>query len=82
MIAFAVLWQGLSLIPILRDGFVLVNLPAFIARTATMLCLACGAAILLLVFRLAELPARKTARIRPTTDELDPDDLDEAWDIG
>jgi hypothetical protein len=82
VIALAVLWEGLSLIPILRDGFVLINLPPFLARTATMLCLACGAAILPLVLRLAELPERNAARTRPTTDELDADDLDEAWDIG
>jgi len=82
VIALAVLWQGLSLIPILRDGFVLINLPPFLARTATMLCLASGTTILLLVFRLAELPKRNAARTRATTDELDADDLDEAWDIG
>jgi hypothetical protein len=82
VIALAVLWEGLSLIPILRDGFVLINLPPFLARTATMLCLACGTTILLLAFSLAELPERNAARTRPTTDELDPDDLDEAWEIG
>ena len=83
MISLAVLWQGLSLIPVLRDGFVLINLPAFVARTATLLCLACGAAILLLVFRLAELPERKTAGTRQTTtEELEAEDLDEAKGIG
>lgn len=83
VIAVAVLWQGLTLIPVLRDGFVLINLPAFVARTATMLCLACGAAILVLVFRLAELPERATARTRAsTTTDADADDLDEAWEIG
>jgi hypothetical protein len=83
MIAVAVLWQGLTLIAVLRDGFVLINLPAFLARTATMLCLACGAAIIVLAFRLAELPERATARTRETaTTDPDADDLDETWDIG
>ena len=54
VISLAVLWQGLSMIAVLRDGFVLIDLPAFVARTATMLCLACGAAIFLLVFRDAD----------------------------
>ncbi len=83
IISLAMLWEGLSLIAILRDGFVLIDLPAFVARTATMLCLACGAAILVPTIRLADLPERTTARRRPTaTHDPDPEDLDEAWGIG
>jgi hypothetical protein len=39
VISLPALWEGLSLIPTLRDGFVLIDLPAFAARTATVLCL-------------------------------------------
>jgi len=82
VIAFAALWQGIGLIPVLRDGFVLIDLPAFVARTATLLCLACGAAILLLVFRRDTLPERTPAPDHPqTTSEVDADDRDEAWEV-
>lgn len=82
VVALAVLWEGLGLISILRDGFVLINLPPFLARTATMLCLACGAAILPLAFRLVELPEGDPARTRATPDELAADDPDGALEIG
>jgi hypothetical protein len=59
IIAFVALWEGLTLVPILLHGFVLIDLPAFSARVVTVLCIACGAAILPLVFRLAEGPDRK-----------------------
>ena len=83
VISLGMLWEGLGLIAILRDGFVLIDLPAFVARTATMLCLACGAAILVPAVHLADLPERAAARGRPTTtSDPDPEDLDEAWGIG
>jgi hypothetical protein len=56
VIALAVLWEGLGLVSVLRDGFVLIDLPAVLARIVTVLLLACGASLLLLAFRLAELP--------------------------
>jgi hypothetical protein len=74
VISLAALWQGLILIGTLRDGFVLIALPAFVARTATTLCLSCGAALLLLAVRLAELPHAKPRTTRKsTTDESDPE---------
>jgi hypothetical protein len=55
LIAAAALWQGLELIPTLVNGFVLIAVPAFVARTATVLALGCGVALLPMVFRLADL---------------------------
>ncbi len=54
--AFVALWEGIELIPTLRDGFVLMAVPAFLARVATVFCLGCGVGLLLLAVRLAEQP--------------------------
>ncbi len=54
LIGVGALWAGGVLITTLLDGFVLIALPAFLARTVTVVCLGCGAALLLLVFRMAE----------------------------
>lgn len=51
MLALAV---GLELAPTLVYGFVLIALPAFVARAATVLCLASAAALLPLALRLAD----------------------------
>ncbi len=58
LIAVAAIWEGVSLIAVLLDGFVLVALPAFVARAAVVACLAAGVALLPLVFRIAERPER------------------------
>jgi hypothetical protein len=52
----AALWEGASQITVLLDGFVLVALPAFVARAAVVACLAAGIGLLPLVFRMAERP--------------------------
>jgi hypothetical protein len=65
-IAFVALWQGLTLVSTLVYGFVLIALPAFLARTASVVCLASGAGILLLVYRLA---GTKPKALRPRTRE-------------
>ena len=52
LIAVGALWAGGVLIPTLLDGFVLIALPAFVARTMAVVCLATGAGLLLFVFRL------------------------------
>jgi hypothetical protein len=69
-VAFVALWQGLTLVSVLVEGFVLIALPPFIARAATVLSLACGAAILILVYRLA------TATRGTSEDEALPDELE------
>lgn len=53
LIAIAALYLGLSLLPALLHGYVLLALPAFVARAATLLCLAGGSALLLVAVRLA-----------------------------
>jgi hypothetical protein len=55
LIAVAALWAGGELITTLLYGFVLIDLPAFLARMATMVCLGAGAGLLLFVFRLSDL---------------------------
>ena len=54
VISAVAIWEGIQLLPTLADGFVLVAVPAFIARTAAVLCLGCGAGLLFFVFRLAD----------------------------
>jgi len=51
-IAVVALWEGLSLLPTLTNGFVLIALPAVAARTAAVLALGTAAGLLLLMFRL------------------------------
>jgi hypothetical protein len=62
LIAWAALWAGFEILPSLLNGFVLIALPAFVARLAAVLCLGCGAALLLLVARLSARPRRAEAR--------------------
>ena len=54
LIGIAALWAGGEMIMTLLYGFVLIPLPAFTARLVTVLCLGTGAALLPLVFRLAD----------------------------
>ncbi len=68
-IAFVALWQGLTLVSTLVYGFVLIALPAFVARTATVLCLSSGAALLILVYRLAAAPRARNGAAAPAAEE-------------
>jgi hypothetical protein len=77
LIAVAAIWQGATLLTVLLDGFVLVNLPPFVARAAVAVCLAAGIGLLPLVFRMAERPAR-AGRSQPAAEEDLDDELD--WD--
>lgn len=52
VIALVALWEGAELIPTLVNGFVLIAVPAFMARAATVLGLGAGVGLLLMVFRL------------------------------
>ena len=54
LVAVGALWAGGVLIGTLLHGFVLIALPAFLARTVTVVCLATGAGLLLLVLRLLD----------------------------
>ena len=62
VIAIVGLWEGLDLLPVLLHHYVLIALPAFVARTATVLCVGASAGILVLVFGLAELASPRQAR--------------------
>ena len=54
LIAVAALWAGGEMITTLLYGFVLISLPAFLARLATIVCLGTGVGLLLFVFRLSD----------------------------
>jgi hypothetical protein len=74
LIGIGALWAGGELVPTLLDGYVLIALPAFVARTACVVCLGTGAGLLLLVFRLADLSdrgilGRRTDTVAATRDE-------------
>jgi hypothetical protein len=74
VIACVAAWEGLNLLPTLLHGYVLVALPAFVARSATVLCLGAGAGLLLLVFRLADQGdprTRQRGRASSATPQLD-----------
>jgi hypothetical protein len=58
VIALAAIWEGASLVGVLTHGFVLIDLPAPVARIAVIACLASGSALLPVIFRLAERPDR------------------------
>ena len=54
LIGVAALWAGGEMITTLLYGFVLISLPATLARVATVVCLGTGVGLLLLVFRLSD----------------------------
>ncbi len=58
VIAMAALWAALEFIPVLFHGYVLLIIPAFVARVAAVACLSCGIGLLmqLFAFRLADVP--------------------------
>jgi hypothetical protein len=53
-ISIVAIWEGIQLLPTLLHGFVLAAVPADLTRVAAILCLGCGAGLLLFVFRLAD----------------------------
>jgi hypothetical protein len=77
VIALAAVWEGASLVGVLTHGFVLIALPALLTRIAVALCLGTGAALLPVIFRLAEWPERGRAA-QPAGASHSEDD--EAWD--
>jgi hypothetical protein len=90
LIAAVALWEGGSLIGVLLDGYVLLALPAFVARVAVVACLSAGIALLPVVFAMAERPGRSRparrasgGKPRPApagTDSTESKDEDlEAW---
>jgi hypothetical protein len=62
-IAFVSIYEGAQLAPTLVDGYVLAAVPALVARIAAVVCLGCGAGLLVLPARLSE-PDAEEARSR------------------
>ncbi len=58
LVAVASLWGGLEFLPTLLHGFVLLVVPAFLARVATVVCLSAGLGVVILLFgfRLVDVP--------------------------
>jgi hypothetical protein len=57
VLAFVALWEGITLLPTLTHGYVLLALPAFVGRMAAVICLGGGLALLLAALRLSEDPS-------------------------
>jgi hypothetical protein len=49
VISFVALWAGGTVVEVLLYGFVLMSVPAFVARTAVVLALGCGGALFLVL---------------------------------
>ena len=69
VVAFVGLWEGVVLIPTLVHGFVLIALPASVARACAVLCLGGGVGLLVLAFRLSDQLQGRRARSRGEVDE-------------
>lgn len=70
VIAFIAIWEGAELFPTLVNGFVLAAVPAFVARSAGVIALGCGGALLLFVLRLAD-QARPRSGARDEWDAME-----------
>ena len=79
-IAVVALWEGFGLIPTLTNGFVLIALPAFVARVAAVVGLGTAAGLILLMFRLYDLQDESPADRRDAAAEREGQDED-AWEL-
>ena len=75
-LAFVALWEGITLLPTLTHGYVLLALPALLGRAAAVVCLGGGSGLLLASLRLAEARGPE-----PESAEHD-EDLDAIVDLG
>lgn len=80
LIALAALFEGATLIGVLLHGFVLIALPALVARIAVVICLAAGAALLPVIFRLAEQRERGPAMVGAGAVSKPDLDDDQGWE--
>jgi hypothetical protein len=69
VIAFVALWAGGSLVPVLFHGFVLMAVPAFVARAAAVACFGCGAGLFLIVLAMMDQPGSGASRTSAPVDE-------------
>jgi hypothetical protein len=79
VIAIVALWEGLELIPTLVNGFVLIALPAFVARAAAVVGVGSAVCLVLMIFRLhdLELDEREAGR---SVEQLEGED-EHAWEL-
>ncbi len=69
-VALVALWEGLNLLATLLDGFVLAAVPAFLARTAAVLCLGGGISLLIVSSRLGSGDEQPEGLDEPYEDEV------------
>jgi hypothetical protein len=81
MISVVAIWEGIQLLPTLLHGFVLVAVPAFLARSAAVVCLGSGVGLLPFVFRLANQRELEPAEAHDFSDQDDFEDLG-TWESG
>jgi len=74
------LWTGLVLVPTLSHGYVLLAVPAFVARATVVVCLGSGAGLLLLSLRLTGRSGKAESITADRSDDRDiEDDHAESW---
>jgi hypothetical protein len=73
------LWTGLVLVPTLSHGYVLLAVPAFVARATVVLCLASGAGLLWLSLRMTGRSKKGSATPDRADDWEIEDDRAESW---
>jgi hypothetical protein len=76
LIGLFTLWEGVNLLPTLLHGYVLVALPAFLARVTAVVCLGCGVSIFWPAFRLA---GSRLDRRGSTVEHSDADELETSY---
>jgi hypothetical protein len=69
VVAFVSVWEGVTLLTTLLNGYVLMAVPAALARGATVICLGGGIGLVLLALRLAERPGRASKAPQPSVTE-------------
>lgn len=77
VIAIVALWEGLELVSTLVNGFVLIAVPAFAARAASVVALGAGLGLLLMVFRLADLRHERSGEGERPAEEFEAED----WEL-
>lgn len=73
-IAIVAIWQGLELMPVLWNGFVLIALPSTLARIIAVVCLASGIALLPVAIRLPGAPEGDAEDEHDPEADLGPDE--------
>jgi hypothetical protein len=81
LIAIVALWQGLELIPTLLNGFVLIAIPPFVARAATVLALGCALGLVPLMFGLSDLQTESEREAADAPVEGPRQEDDAAWEL-